>query len=386
MNARHRRGPVERLGDRPYGGAMAAPILAYEGLGLIQGSGWLFRNLDLYVRPRDRLALIGRNGAGKTTLLKLLAGRIDADEGRRTIVPGARVILLEQEPSVAGHATLRDFVLAAPDAPAAHAAEAIADQIGIDLDREAATASGGERRRAAIARALAQEPDVLLLDEPTNHLDIAAIDWLEQWLDRFAGAFVVISHDRTFLTRLTRQTLWLDRGAIRRAEIGFGGFAGMVDSLGGIDMCLPDAIDDPKAGIDLPAGCQHLSGSQALGFVRTRATPRADLDRMNNQRLFLSALLDKATSAGTLANPLKVWPLARDVASSLQVDKGDHIWDLGRLGWALHGKTIATTVPIGGFTDESGSGNVLLWDKDRASRFFDALAHDQAIPDDLLTR
>ncbi|WP_375540095.1 LCP family protein [Nocardia sp. BSTN01] len=170
------------------------------------------------------------------------------------------------------------------------------------------------------------------------------------------------------------------------AEIGFGGFAGMVDSLGGIDMCLPDAIDDPKAGIDLPAGCQHLSGSQALGFVRTRATPRADLDRMNNQRLFLSALLEKATSAGTLANPLKVWPLARDVAASLQVDNGDHIWDLGRLGWALHGKTIATTVPIGGFTDESGSGNVLLWDKDRASRFFDALAHDQAVPDDLLTR
>ncbi|NKY85539.1 LCP family protein [Nocardia veterana] len=170
------------------------------------------------------------------------------------------------------------------------------------------------------------------------------------------------------------------------AEIGFGGFAGMVDALGGIDMCLPDPIDDPKAGINLPAGCQHLSGSQALGFVRTRATPRADLDRMNNQRLFLSALLEKATSAGTLVNPLKVWPLARDVASSLQVDKGDHIWDLARLGWALRGKTVATTVPIGGFTDETGSGNVLLWDRDRASRFFDALAHDRAVPDDLLTR
>jgi ATP-binding cassette subfamily F protein uup len=203
---------------------MAAPILAYESLGLIQGSGWLFRNLDMQVQPRDRLALIGRNGAGKTTLLKLLAGHIDGDEGRRTIVPGTRVVLLEQEPSMAGHATLRDFALAAPDAPPVHEVEAIADRIGIDLDRDATTASGGERRRAAIARALAQDPQVLLLDEPTNHLDIAAIDWLEQWLERFAGAFVVISHDRTFLTRLTRQTLWLDRGMIRRAEIGFGGF------------------------------------------------------------------------------------------------------------------------------------------------------------------
>ncbi len=108
--------------------------------------------------------------------------------------------------------------------PAAHEAAAIADQLGIDLSREASSASGGERRRAAIVRALALEPDVLLLDEPTNHLDIAAIDWLEQWLGRYNGAFVVISHDRTFLTRLTRQTLWLDRGTVRRAEIGFGGF------------------------------------------------------------------------------------------------------------------------------------------------------------------
>jgi ATP-binding cassette subfamily F protein uup len=204
--------------------AMSAPILAYQNLGLVQGDGWLFRGLDINIAPRDRLALIGRNGAGKTTLLKLLAGRIDSDEGTRVIVPGTRVILLEQEPSMAGHATLRDYALAGSDAPAIHEVEAIADQIGIDLSREAATASGGERRRAAIARALAMEPDVLLLDEPTNHLDLAAIEWIESWLGRYNGAFVVISHDRTFLTRLTRQTLWLDRGAIRRAEIGFGGF------------------------------------------------------------------------------------------------------------------------------------------------------------------
>ncbi|NYT41178.1 ATP-binding cassette domain-containing protein [Sphingomonas sp. R-74633] len=203
---------------------MAAPVLAFENLGLVQGHGWLFRGLDLYIGERDRLALIGRNGAGKTTLLKLIAGTIDSDEGRRTIVPGTHVVLLEQEPRMLGCATLLDYVLSGNDAPPRYEAEAIADQLGIDLSREAATASGGERRRAAIARALAQNPDVLLLDEPTNHLDLAAIEWLEDWLSRFSGAFIVISHDRTFLTRLTRSTLWLDRGSIRRAEIGFGGF------------------------------------------------------------------------------------------------------------------------------------------------------------------
>ena len=203
---------------------MPAPILAYEDLGLIQGSGWLFRHLDLFVAPRDRLALIGRNGAGKTTLLRLLAGSLECDEGKRTIVPGTRVVLLEQEPAMTGHATLRDFALSGDLPPALHDVEAIASQIGIDLSRDAGSASGGERRRAAIARALAMNPDVLLLDEPTNHLDLAAIDWLEAWLGRYRGAFIAISHDRTFLTRLTKATLWLDRGRVRRKDIGFGGF------------------------------------------------------------------------------------------------------------------------------------------------------------------
>ncbi|HEX9933128.1 MAG TPA: ABC-F family ATP-binding cassette domain-containing protein, partial [Allosphingosinicella sp.] len=203
---------------------MSAPVLAFEDLGLIQGSGWLFRGIDLFVGARDRLALIGRNGAGKTTLLKCLAGLIDTDEGRRTIVPGTKVVLLEQDPSVERFATLREFTASGPDAPPAHEVDAIATQIGIDLDRPAATASGGERRRAAIARALAQDPDVLLLDEPTNHLDLGAIQWLEDWLGRYSGAFIAISHDRTFLKRLTRSSLWLDRGGLRRAEIGFGGF------------------------------------------------------------------------------------------------------------------------------------------------------------------
>jgi len=205
------------------------PILSWEGLGLQQGGRWLFGapetgGLDLHIGPRDRLALIGRNGAGKTTLLKLIANQIEADRGKRSIQPGTRVVMLEQEPDLSPFSTLMDFALSGEDAPDRHAVEAIADQIGIAMDRAASSASGGERRRAALARALAQEPDLLLLDEPTNHLDLAAIEWLESWLQRYKGAFITISHDRTFLKRLTRATLWLDRGQIRRKEVGFGGY------------------------------------------------------------------------------------------------------------------------------------------------------------------
>ncbi|MBP2188148.1 LCP family protein [Nocardia goodfellowii] len=169
------------------------------------------------------------------------------------------------------------------------------------------------------------------------------------------------------------------------AQIGFAGFAGIVDALGGIDLCVPTPIDDPLAGINLDAGCQKLGGAEALGFVRSRATALADIDRMNNQRLFMSALLKKATSWSTLINPFKLWPLASDTAKSLKVDEGDHLWHLGRLGWALRADTVTTTVPIGGF-DNTASGNVLVWDKTKASEFFEALASDQPVPEALLTR
>ncbi len=209
----------------------APPILSYEGLSLQQGAGWLFSEIDVHIGPRDRLALIGRNGAGKTTLLKLIAGAIDADRGKRTVVPGTHIVMLEQDPDFAPFERLIDYCLSGEQPPAEHEIRSIADQLGIDLDRDAKTASGGEKRRAAICRALASEPDLLLLDEPTNHLDLGAIEWLEDWLTRYKGAFVVISHDRTFLTRLTRQTLWLDRGALRRNEIGFGGYEAWMEAV-----------------------------------------------------------------------------------------------------------------------------------------------------------
>ena len=221
----------------------AAPILSWENLGLIQGSGWLFQELDLFIGPRDRLALIGRNGVGKTTLLRLIAGQVEADRGRRSIQPGTRIVMLEQDPFFTGYATLLDFALSGTDAPAQHEVEAIAEQLGIDLSRPADSASGGERRRAALARALASQPDLLLMDEPTNHLDLAAIDWLEAWLSRYTGAFVAISHDRTFLERLTKATLWLDRGALRRKEIGFGGYEAWMEAIYAEEARAADKMD-----------------------------------------------------------------------------------------------------------------------------------------------
>ncbi|RIV84695.1 ABC-F family ATP-binding cassette domain-containing protein [Aurantiacibacter zhengii] len=206
------------------------PILSWEGLGLQQGGRWLFGDpaegsgMDLHIGPRDRFALIGRNGVGKTTLLKLITGEIEADRGTRKVKPHMNIVWLEQEPDFSGFATLMDYALSGERPPAEHEVEAIAGQLGIDMTTGTAGASGGERRRAAIARALALQPDLLLLDEPTNHLDLAAIDWLEAWLTRYKGAFIVISHDRTFLKRLTRSTLWLDRGQLRRKDVGFGGY------------------------------------------------------------------------------------------------------------------------------------------------------------------
>ncbi|WP_199849468.1 LCP family protein [Blastococcus sp. Marseille-P5729] len=171
----------------------------------------------------------------------------------------------------------------------------------------------------------------------------------------------------------------------RYAEIGFGGFAGVVDSVGGVEMCLDEPMNDPKAGLDLPAGCQTLNGAQALAYVRTRASANADLDRIDRQRQFLSALLSKASSPGTLANPLRSVPLALKSTGTLIVDDGCHLWHLGSMGMAMgSGELVTTTVPIAS-TPTTDIGSVVVWDEDAAIAFFDALRADQPIPAELIT-
>ena len=287
---------------------MAAPIVSLEDVTLRQGEGLLFDGLSLFIGARDRLALIGRNGAGKTTLLRLIAGTLEQDKGRRSVRPGQKIVLLPQDPPVAGFETLADYALAEPDAPARHEMEAIASQLGLDLTLAAATASGGERRRAAIARALAQAPDLLLLDEPTNHLDLDAIDWLEGWLTRFAGAFLVISHDRTFLTRLTRACLWLDRGQLRRQEVGFGGFEAWTEVVHAEEARIADKLDTKLA--------QELHWLQR-GVTARRRRNQGRLERLHQMRASRKAMLG-AVGTAKLA-------LATDDVKSKMVIEADGI-------------------------------------------------------------
>jgi ATP-binding cassette subfamily F protein uup len=208
------------------------PLLTLQAIRLRLGSTWLLEGADLMVSAGERVALVGRNGSGKSTLLRIAAGEIEADGGTRFLQPGATLRYLPQEPDLTGHATTGAFVaagLAPGDDP--HRARLLLEGLGLTGEEEPHRLSGGEARRAALARVLAPRPDILLLDEPTNHLDLPAIEWLEAELQQYRGALVLISHDRRFLERLSRAMVWLDRGTTRRLDQGFAHFEAWRDQV-----------------------------------------------------------------------------------------------------------------------------------------------------------
>ncbi len=201
-----------------------APILQVSDIALTFGGDPVFSDLSVVVQPGDRVALVGRNGSGKSTLMKVMAGLVEADTGVVTAAPGVSVGYMEQDPTMEGYATLGEYAASGLDEAEAWRVAAVAEGLKFDPDRDVTVASGGERRRAALAKLMAEAPELMLLDEPTNHLDIEAIRWLEQELSQTKAAFILISHDRAFLNALTRATLWVDRGQVRRQDRGFAEF------------------------------------------------------------------------------------------------------------------------------------------------------------------
>jgi ABC transport system ATP-binding/permease protein len=208
-----------------------APLLQLSDIALTFGGNPLFEGVSLVVHPGDRIALVGRNGSGKSTLLKVMAGVVEADAGARVLPPGVTAGYMEQDPDMSGFATLGDFAAAGLPPGEEYRVARVAEGLRFDPAAPVSTASGGERRRAALARLMAAEPELMLLDEPTNHLDITAIGWLEAELQATKAAVVLISHDRAFLRALTRTTLWLDRGELRRNDRGFSDFEAWRDRL-----------------------------------------------------------------------------------------------------------------------------------------------------------
>src|SRR5437660_5480068 len=211
---------------------MAPPLVHLKEIKLTFGGSPLLTGVELNVSANERVALIGRNGSGKSTLLKIAAGLVEPDGGSRFVQPGATIRYLPQEPDFGQHKTTLAYVEAGlGPGDDRYQARYLLEQLALTGEEDPAHISGGEARRAALARVLAPSPDILLLDEPTNHLDLPTIEWLEAELDARRSALVLISHDRRFLTNLSRATAWLDRGQIRQIDRGFAAFEGWRDEV-----------------------------------------------------------------------------------------------------------------------------------------------------------
>lgn len=286
------------------------PLLQLSDISLTFGGNPVFEGLDLILQPGDRVALVGRNGSGKSTLMKIMAGLVETDKGMRTLSRQTSVGYMEQDPTMDGFVTLGDYAVSALDVGEAYRVDRAVEGLKFDPFRPVATASGGERRRAAVAKLMAEAPELMLFDEPTNHLDIEAIAWLEAELKSTKAGYVLISHDRAFLNNLTRATLWVDRGVVRRNERGFDGFESWRDKLW-------EEEDIQRHKMDRKIKSEGQWAVEGISARRKRNQGR--LRRLQNLRAERTVMIRRQ---GTAAMKLASGPTSgRKVIDAIKIDK-----------------------------------------------------------------
>ncbi|MDG1802885.1 MAG: ATP-binding cassette domain-containing protein [Paracoccaceae bacterium] len=335
-----------------------APLLQLSDISLTFGGDPVFSELGLVVQPGDRVALVGRNGSGKSTLMKVMANLVEADTGSRVVPPGISVGYMEQDPTMEGFATLGDYAESALDPSETYKVDMVAEGLKFDPAGDVSTASGGERRRAALAKLMAEAPSLMLLDEPTNHLDIEAIAWLETELAQTRTAYVLISHDRAFLRALTRATLWIDRGVVRRQEKGFENFEIWRDKTWEDEDMQRHKLDR-KIKAEARWAVEGISARRKRnqGRVRVLQDLRSERSNMIRRQGVASLAFESGKASGRKVLEAEAISLEfgkktifRDF--DLKVQRGDRIAFVGPNGV---GKTSLINVLIGATQPDSGS-------------------------------
>jgi len=343
------------------------PLIALRGAALGFGGRPLFAGLDMALAAGDRACLVGRNGSGKSSLLMALAGRIELDAGDRFVQPGTRIGYLSQAADLSGFDTVLDYVAAGlpPDqAGETFRAEAALAPLGLDPRRDPRPLSGGEARRAALARALAGDPEVLLLDEPTNHLDLPTIEGLEETLAGFRGALLTVSHDRAFLTRVSNRTLWLDRGRLLVREHGFAGFDEWAEAVYA-DEERAEARLDKRIAAETHWLREGLTARRRRNQGRVRALQQMRAERRERQGRQGTAKLDPAEAAAGGKLVIEAEDIAKSFPAgtgtgetvvargfSTRIQRGDRIGVIGPNG---AGKTTLVRMLIGDIPPDRGT-------------------------------
>ncbi|MGD9864996.1 MAG: ATP-binding cassette domain-containing protein [Pseudodonghicola sp.] len=334
------------------------PLLQLNGISLTFGGEPVFSDLDLVVQPGDRLALVGRNGSGKSTLMKVMAGLVEPDAGEVVVGPGVSVGYMEQDPDLSGFATLGDFAAAALAPGDLYKVERAGEGLKFDPARPVETASGGERRRAALARLMAEAPELMLLDEPTNHLDIEAIGWLERELLATRAGYVLISHDRAFLRNLTRATLWIDRGQVRRQEKGFEHFEAWRDTVWDEEDMQRHKLDrliksEGRWAVEGISARRKRNQGRVRALQALRAERASQIKRQGSAGMALEAGPKsgrKVIEADHISKAYGDKVILRDF--SIRIQRGDRVAFVGPNG---AGKTTLLKLLLGEIQPDSGS-------------------------------